>query len=89
MPTRSNAGISHRLKSACLLACSFACIAGAQMAHAETIGQALAAAYQNNPQIRGEQARLRATDETLAQAQSGYRPTVSAGFDYSLTIVSE
>jgi len=83
MPTRSTPGISQRIKHACLVACSVACIAPYTPAHAETLLQALAAAYNNNPALRGEQARLRATDETLAQAQSGYRPTISSEFDYT------
>ncbi len=45
--------------------------------HAETLNEALAAAYKYNPQLIAEQARLRATDEGLAQAESGYRPNVT------------
>ena len=47
-------------------------------AAAETLQEALSAAYQNNPDLRGERARLRATDENVPQALSGWRPTVSA-----------
>jgi len=45
-------------------------------AKAETLNDALAAAYHHNPQLTAEQARLRAIDEGVAQAQSGYRPNV-------------
>ena len=48
-----------------------------RIVHAETLNDALAAAYQNNPQLLAEQARLRAVDEGLAQAQSGYRPNIN------------
>jgi TolC family type I secretion outer membrane protein len=47
-------------------------------AAAETLLEALAAAYGNNPDLRAERARLRATDENVPQALSGWRPSVSA-----------
>jgi outer membrane protein len=40
--------------------------------------QALVQAYQNNPQINAQRALVRATDEAVPQALSGYRPRVSA-----------
>lgn len=46
-------------------------------ARAETLAEALASAYNNNPQILGERANLRATDEGVSQALSGWRPTVT------------
>ena len=46
-------------------------------ASAETIEGALAKAYQNNPQLNAQRAAVRATDEGVSQALSGYRPTVS------------
>jgi outer membrane protein len=45
---------------------------------AETIDGALARAYQNNPQLNAQRAIVRQTDETVAQALSGYRPTLNA-----------
>jgi outer membrane protein len=39
---------------------------------------ALARAYQNNPQLNAQRAIVRQTDETVSQALSGYRPTLSA-----------
>jgi outer membrane protein len=47
-------------------------------AAAEKIEAALARAYQNNPQLNAQRATVRQTDESVAQALSGYRPTVSA-----------
>jgi outer membrane protein len=38
----------------------------------------LVQAYQNNPQITAQRAAVRATDETVPTALSGYRPRVSA-----------
>ncbi len=46
--------------------------------HAETLKEALAAAYLYNPTLKAARAQLRATDNTVAQAKSGYRPTISA-----------
>src|ERR1700742_498150 len=38
---------------------------------------ALLRAYQNNPQLNSQRASVRATDETVPQALSGYRPRVT------------
>ncbi len=54
-------------------------------AHAETLLQALAAAYKYNPTIDAERARLRATDEDVSIANSGYRPVISADADVTNT----
>jgi outer membrane protein len=47
-------------------------------ASADTLEWALVQAYQNNPVINSQRAAVRVTDETVPQALSGYRPTVSA-----------
>ncbi|HLB79397.1 MAG TPA: TolC family protein, partial [Dongiaceae bacterium] len=47
-------------------------------AAAETLPEALAKAYLNNPTLLAARAELRATDERVPQALSGWRPTVSA-----------
>jgi outer membrane protein len=46
-------------------------------ASAESLTEALAAAYRDNPNLNAQRASLRATDEGVPQALSGYRPTVS------------
>lgn len=46
-------------------------------ASAESIREALTAAYQTNPKLDAERAKLRATDEDVSRAESGYRPTVN------------
>jgi TolC family type I secretion outer membrane protein len=46
-------------------------------AHSETLADALASAYTNNPTLLAQRAALRATDENLSQALSGWRPTVA------------
>src|SRR5215204_2143528 len=51
------------------------------LTRAETLSSALAQAYRNNPQLNAERARVRATDEIVPQALSGYRPTVTVTAD--------
>ncbi|KAA0595550.1 outer membrane protein/adhesin transport system outer membrane protein [Azospirillum lipoferum] len=47
-------------------------------AGAMTLQEALSRAEATNPTLAAEQARLRAVDEQIPQAMSGYRPTVTA-----------
>src|ERR1700743_919464 len=56
-------------------------------AQAESLSEALAKAYQNNPQLNAERARQRATDENLPQALAGYRPQIVASLSYGLQAV--
>jgi outer membrane protein len=70
-----------------LLAAGCAAIAGGVVtARADTLEWALVLAYQNNPSLSAQRAALRATDENVPQALSGYRPklsvTASGGFNY-------
>jgi outer membrane protein len=53
----------------------------APRAQADTLNEALAAAYRYNPQLDAERARLRATDEEVARANSGYRPIITGNAD--------
>ena len=46
-------------------------------ATAQTLTEALSYAYNNNPQLLAQRASLRATDEQVPQALSGWRPTVN------------
>jgi outer membrane protein len=55
----------------------------AKHASAEDLWSALAAAYEFDPKLEAERARVRAADETLAQARAGYRPKLNAGVDLS------
>jgi outer membrane protein len=67
--------------SACALA-AVTVIAPGTPASAETLLEALASAYRDNPRIDAERARLRSTDEDVARAKSGYRPQVGASADF-------
>lgn len=68
----------------------FAVVLGATLvvlpggARSETLQQALAAAYRYNPRIDAERARLRATDESVPQARSGYLPRLNGTADVSV-----
>ncbi|WP_210483334.1 TolC family outer membrane protein [Microvirga antarctica] len=48
---------------------------------AETLESALARAYGNNPTLNAQRANVRATDENVARAKSGYRPQINASAD--------
>ena len=52
-------------------------VAGAGPVGAQTLTEALSYAYNNNPQLLAQRALLRATDEQVPQALSGWRPTVN------------
>jgi outer membrane protein len=52
-------------------------LVAAAPAQAQTMTQALAEAYNTNPQLLAQRALLRATDEQVPQALSGWRPTVN------------
>lgn len=49
---------------------------GVSSASAQSLEEALAQAYANNPTLAAQRAKTRATDEGVAQAKSAYRPTV-------------
>jgi len=50
-------------------------------ARAQSLNDALASAYDNNPQLLAERAQLRVTDEAVPKALSGWRPTVQVTAD--------
>jgi outer membrane protein len=61
-----------------LIACILLAVPGGMsQARAETLESALMQAYQNNPTLNSQRASVRATDEGVPQALSGYRPRVS------------
>src|SRR4029077_12776614 len=49
----------------------------APLAYADTLDGSLILAYQNNPTLNAQRAAVRATDEGVPQALSGYRPRVT------------
>jgi outer membrane protein len=59
----------------------------ATAARGEALPEALAKAYQTNPQLNAERARQRATDENVPQALAGYRPQIIASLSGGLQAV--
>ncbi|HZF75743.1 MAG TPA: TolC family outer membrane protein [Acetobacteraceae bacterium] len=79
-------------RSAMLAALVFtppALVMAAQPVASQTLQEALAMAYANNPTLQAARAQLRAVDENVPQALAGWRPTVqlqgSAGQQVSST----
>src|ERR1044071_9998515 len=59
----------------------------AAQAGAETLADAVALAYQNNPTLQAQRATQRALDENYVQARTGWRPTLNftGSWSYSET----
>ena len=58
------------------------CFGFGTSASAEDIFEVLSQTYNTNPTLQAERAALRATDENVAMAKSGYRPSVSLNGNY-------
>jgi outer membrane protein len=56
-------------------------LGSSSFAHAETLEDALVAAYTGNAALMAQRAQLRATDELVPQALSNWRPTVKLSAD--------
>mgnify|MGYP001765826764 CR=1 FL=1 len=83
MMTGSRDFSSKAAKTAGALLVGVSVLAGASSAQAETISGALVRAYLGNPDINQQRASVRASDENIARAKSGYRPRVTATADAS------
>ena len=66
------------LRRLLLCAAAFCCAGLGQAAKAETLEHAWILAYRNNPSLEARRAELRATDEQVSQALSGWRPSIDA-----------
>ena len=82
--TRRRSGVGPVLATWTALAL---CCALPSAASAEALPEALAKAYQTNPQLNAERARQRATDENVPQALAGYRPQIVASLSAGLQSV--
>lgn len=67
---------------AALMAASLFVVPVAANAATISLGEALGIAYETNPQLSAAQANLRATDEEVAKANAGWRPTINAQGSY-------
>lgn len=77
---------SVRLFRRGLAVLALASLAGQAVA-ADTLTDALVKTYQDNPTLLAARAELRGVDETVAQALSGWRPSLSLSGDYGRTKV--
>src|SRR5947209_12050929 len=68
--------LKNSLTSVFCLCVALACLPAE--AGAETMSSALSRAYMGNPDLNQQRASVRATDENLPRALSGFRPTVTA-----------
>ena len=72
------AGVLRRLAGFGVVVVCAISHAGALAAWADTLPGALIQAYVCNPQLNSQRAVVRATDEGVPQALSGYKPRVTA-----------
>lgn len=85
MTRRNNSKTTARLGFAAAL--GFALASGAAPAAlAQTMDAALARAYAGNPTLNAQRASVRATNENVPQALSGYRPRITASADIGASI---
>jgi outer membrane protein len=79
-------GLRENMRLLAVVGTAAAAIGYGTTASADTLEWALVLAYQNNPSLNAQRAALRAVDENVPQALSGYRPKLSAtaagGFNY-------
>jgi TolC family type I secretion outer membrane protein len=74
----SNGAATSRKPACARFAAAIAAVLlAAGPAGAQTLTEALAAAYNNTPPLQAARAQLRATDEGVPQARSNYAPTVT------------
>jgi outer membrane protein len=80
----------YRSARSAMTACGVAAIAlaVASSAPAETIGGALIKSYLSNPDINAQRAAVRASDEGMPLANSGYLPTVQANLNAGVDSVN-
>lgn len=76
---------ARRVGLAAAVAASLTLVAATGDVRAETLAEAMARAYQNNPQLLAARAALRAVNEQAAQALANWRPGVSFSADAGLT----
>lgn len=74
--------------SGVMLLCLPLMLAAGGVANSETIMGAMSRAYDNNPDLAAARAGLRATDEGVAIAKSGYRPTISGSVVGAVTDIN-
>ena len=86
-PSRGAArpSVSRRAGTAIAVAAGLTLVAATADVRAATLAEAMARAYQNNPQLLAARAALRAVNEQAAQAFANWRPGVTFSADAGLT----
>jgi len=78
-------GLRRALRAGVSIVTSLAlCVGTVAPAAAESLKEALSATYGYNPRLDAQRAFQRATDEDVARAMSGYRPTVTGNADIGI-----
>src|SRR5438552_10548110 len=77
MPKAREGQKQRPLRSGATFAVMAAAVLAATPASGQTLTEAFAYTYNNNPQILAQRALLRATDEQVPQALSNWRPMVT------------
>ena len=88
---KCSSGTDHQRKRPVCRLGTAAILASALLlpAHGETLQDAMAIAYQTNPTVQSERARLRATGELKAQALAGLLPQINASGSLGRSVVSQ
>jgi outer membrane protein len=79
-------GLTPNARKALLSCAVAALLLPSGVVNAETIESALARAYNANPQLNAQRAAVRAVDENVNQALSGYRPKIAASADVGYSV---
>ena len=58
-------------------------LSGSFVASAESLEEALAAAYESNPQLMAQRAALRAVDEGLSRSKAGFLPSLEGSYTHT------
>jgi outer membrane protein len=79
-------GLREKIRLLAVVGTAAVAVGYGATASADTLEWALVQAYQNNPSLNAQRAALRAVDENVPQALSGYRPklsvTAAGGYNY-------
>src|SRR5437773_11090107 len=84
MPKPREGQKQRPLRSGATFAIMAAAVLAATPASAQTLTEAFAYTYNNNPQILAQRALLRSTDEQVPQALANWRPTVNFTGQYGM-----
>jgi outer membrane protein len=61
----------------------FLCFLSTHVLAEETLFKSLASSYLNNPQLNSQREKTKAVDETLIQAYSNFKPSITASISKS------